>query len=50
MANFLHRTSSFQVYEIILKAHDYNIDKISKEMLKLGHKRTLSDIREMVSS
>lgn len=50
MAYFLHRTSSFRVYEIILKEHDYNIDKISKEMLNLGHKQTLSDIRGMVSS
>lgn len=48
MVNFFHRTASHKIYEIILQQNSSKVEKISKKMLKLGHKRKLSDIAGMV--
>jgi len=49
MVNFLHRTSTFRVYETILKEMKVDADFLSKKMVQLGHKRKSSDINNMVS-
>ena len=48
MVSFLHRTSSHKVYEIILHEQSTEIEKISQEMLKLGHKRQKADLKGMI--
>lgn len=45
MVNFLHRTSSHKVLEIILKVQKPNIETISQKLLKLGHKRQKDDFK-----
>jgi len=48
MVNFLNRTSSHKVLEIIMKEQYNDTNVISDELLKLGHKRQKADIRGMV--
>ncbi len=49
MVNFFHRTSTFQVYELAIFEEKQNLDLIHGEMIDLGHKRTQSDIRSMIT-
>ncbi len=48
MVNFIHRTSSHKVLEIILKEQSSETELISQKLLKLGHKRQKADIKGMV--
>ncbi len=48
MVNFFHRTSTYRVYELILKENNFSLDYISSYMKKLVYKRNLKDLRGMV--
>ena len=48
MVNFLHRTTTFQVYELILEKNTTNEKIIFNQLVKLDRKRTLSDTRGMI--
>ncbi len=49
MVNFFHRTSTFQVYELAIFEEKQDLEFICSKMIDLGHKRTRSDIKNMVA-
>ena len=49
MVNFFHRKSTIQIYELTLFEEKQDLDYIYNKMINLGHKRTHSDIKGMVT-